>query len=509
MGAAIGNVMDTLLARRSFRPGTRVLVTGHPALAHAFAEQLRGTSVDALPVNDTQVAHAVRTGMLQVLARSTFALARPGGGRSSRHLHLPAAAEDLNMFNRAFNRAAHVTLAAAAAAGITVLAQQPRRPPPRQNPWPRARGAFPVAMQVDASKSTGPLEQIWRYFGADEPNYVYMKDGQKLIADYGALAPKRVYHRAHSLLVTGDGTPALKWGSTNAYREDAQGKPIYDWTIIDRIFDTYLKRGVKPHVQIGFMPEAMSVKPEPYKHSWTPKAKYDEIYTGWAYPPKDFKKWGDLVYEWAKHCVEKYGKAEVETWALGNLTSSPPCTDARSNTPVMRGRRLLGLHQQAAARANAPQATWRGESPLRNSRRPAHSSSPTRCTARRVAAAGGSGGISRRPRGTGQASSGTSHVHVGPGAEQPEREGGGQLDAVHGAGGRGVRAARRRRRARCRPRAASTLRAGAVRDFAVDERSGARCRRTPASRSSRPCSPTKASTPATPRARSRPADCDA
>ncbi len=58
----------------------------------------------------------------------------------------------------------------------------------------------------------------------------------------------------------------------------------------------------------------MSIKPEPYKHSWTPKAKYDEIYTGWAYPPKDFKKWGDLVYEWAKHCVEKYGKAEVETW---------------------------------------------------------------------------------------------------------------------------------------------------------------------------------------------------
>ncbi len=47
-------------------------------------------------------------------------------------------------------------------------------------------------MQVDASKSTGPLKPIWRFFGADEPNYVYMKDGQKLIADFGALAPKRV-----------------------------------------------------------------------------------------------------------------------------------------------------------------------------------------------------------------------------------------------------------------------------------------------------------------------------
>ena len=71
---------------------------------------------------------------------------------------------------------------------------------------------------------------------------------------------------------------------------------------------------MKPYVQIGFMPQAMSVKPEPYKHAWTPAAKYDEIYTGWAYPPKDYAKWGDLVYQWAKHCVEKCGKAEVETW---------------------------------------------------------------------------------------------------------------------------------------------------------------------------------------------------
>jgi xylan 1,4-beta-xylosidase len=179
---------------------------------------------------------------------------------------------------------------------------------------PAASGSFSVTMSVDAATSTGPLKPIWRFFGADEPNYAYMKDGKKLIADMGKLAPKRVFYRAHSLLVTGDGTPALKWGSTNAYREDAQGNPIYDWTIVDRIFDTYLERGVKPYVQIGFMPEALSVKPEPYKHSWTPKAKYEEIYTGWAYPPKDYKKWGDLVYEWAKHCVEKYGRAEVEQW---------------------------------------------------------------------------------------------------------------------------------------------------------------------------------------------------
>jgi xylan 1,4-beta-xylosidase len=197
------------------------------------------------------------------------------------------------------------TLAAATVACTATLAAQAPA---------AADAAFPVAIRVDAAKPDGPLKPIWRYFGADEPNYAYMKDGQKLIKQIGELAPKRMYFRAHSLLVTGDGTPALKWGSTNAYTEDAQGNPVYDWTIVDRIFDTYLARGVKPYVQIGFMPQAMSIKPEPYKHAWTPAAKYDEIYTGWAYPPKDFKKWGELVYQWAKHCVEKYGKAEVETW---------------------------------------------------------------------------------------------------------------------------------------------------------------------------------------------------
>jgi xylan 1,4-beta-xylosidase len=183
----------------------------------------------------------------------------------------------------------------------------------RQQPASTAE-TFPVNIRVDASKSMGTLKPIWRFFGADEPNYAYMKNGQKLIADLGKLAPKQVYFRAHSLLVTGDGTPALKWGSTNAYREDAQGNPIYDWTIVDRIFETYLARGVKPYVQIGFMPEALSIKPEPYRHHWTPLLKYDEIFTGWAYPPKDYKKWGDLAYAWAKHCVDKYGRAEVEQW---------------------------------------------------------------------------------------------------------------------------------------------------------------------------------------------------
>jgi xylan 1,4-beta-xylosidase len=173
---------------------------------------------------------------------------------------------------------------------------------------------FPVTISVDATGNIGEMKPIWRFFGCDEPNYAYMKDGKKLLSELGELRPKTVYFRTHNLMTTGDGTPALKWGSSNIFTEDSQGRAVYDWTIVDRIFDTYLQNDVKPYVQLGFMPKALSIKPEPYQHRWTPKAKYDEIYTGWSYPPKDYAKWAELIYQWTKHCVDKYGRAEVEGW---------------------------------------------------------------------------------------------------------------------------------------------------------------------------------------------------
>ena len=175
-------------------------------------------------------------------------------------------------------------------------------------------GQNAVNIRVDARESVGPIRPIWSFFGHDEPNYTYMKDGTKLLSELSALSQVPVYMRVHSLLVTGDGKAALKWGSTNAYTEDAAGNPVYDWTITDRIFDAYIERRMKPLVQIGFMPEALSSHPQPYAHHWKPGDNYNDIYTGWAYPPKDYAKWAELVYQWVRHCVEKYGKAEVESW---------------------------------------------------------------------------------------------------------------------------------------------------------------------------------------------------
>jgi xylan 1,4-beta-xylosidase len=165
-------------------------------------------------------------------------------------------------------------------------------------------------IRVHADQSQGSLPPIWNYFGYDEPNYTYAPNGQKLLSELAAISPGPVYVRTHNLLTTGDGSASLKWGSTNAYTEDANGNPIYSWTIIDRIFDTFRANRITPLVEVGFMPEALSTHPEPYRHNF-PEGS---IYTGWAYPPKDFQKWAELVFRFVGHLRERYGDAETKTW---------------------------------------------------------------------------------------------------------------------------------------------------------------------------------------------------
>ncbi len=173
-----------------------------------------------------------------------------------------------------------------------------------QAPTPR-----PVTITVHADRPTGPYKPIWNFFGADEPNYLYAPNGQKLLRELGTLSPAPVYFRAHNLLTTGDGKGSLKWGSTNAYTEKPDGSPVYDWTVTDRIYDALAATHVRPLIEIGFMPEALSSHPEPYRHSF-PRG---DIYTGWSYPPKDYEKWGKLVRAYAEHLMSRYGSA-VDGW---------------------------------------------------------------------------------------------------------------------------------------------------------------------------------------------------
>jgi xylan 1,4-beta-xylosidase len=175
--------------------------------------------------------------------------------------------------------------------------------------WPQVSSAT-VNIRVHADQPDGTTQPVWSFFGYDEPNYTYASNGKKLLDELSSLTPAPVYVRVHNLLTTGDGTASLKWGSTNAYTEDAAGNPVYSWTIVDKIFDTFNAAGVKPLVEIGFMPEALSTHPQPYRHNFP----HGELFTGWAYPPKDYQKWSELVFHFVRHLRERYGDAEVKTW---------------------------------------------------------------------------------------------------------------------------------------------------------------------------------------------------
>ncbi|ORX90079.1 xylan 1,4-beta-xylosidase [Clohesyomyces aquaticus] len=143
--------------------------------------------------------------------------------------------------------------------------------------------AGPVSIKVDVSSVISNFTPFNTFFGFDEPNYAYLSYGEQLLGELGALGPTQTYFRTHNLLTTGNGTPNLKWGSTNAYTEDSNGSPIYNWTIIDRISETYLKNNVKPYLQVGFMPKALATSPEPYNFTFqavsaTEKKKVDSWY---------------------------------------------------------------------------------------------------------------------------------------------------------------------------------------------------------------------------------------
>ena len=185
---------------------------------------------------------------------------------------------------------------------------------PQQNTTTTATPATPVTIQINATKTLAPFAPLYAFFGYDEANYTYTPNGSKLIAELASATAAPVFFRTHFLLTTGDAQPALKWSSTNAYTEDAQGHAVYDWTVTDRIFDTYLQAHAKPFVEIGFMPQALSSHPDPYHAPWIPGAPNKDYAAGWAYPPKDYAKWGELVYQWARHCAQKYGSAQAASW---------------------------------------------------------------------------------------------------------------------------------------------------------------------------------------------------
>jgi xylan 1,4-beta-xylosidase len=169
-------------------------------------------------------------------------------------------------------------------------------------------GSRHVDIRVDAAHEIGTLEHKWEIvLGSDHLSYMLKGDLNSNLRAAGSglrRAHKRLhddfgirYIRAHGILMD----------DLSVYREDPNGRPVYDWTGIDRIYDMLKADGVKPVVEFSFMPSALAFNP-------AEMGMVTRYFNGIVSKPRDYSKWGALVGETTKHLTERYGREEVESW---------------------------------------------------------------------------------------------------------------------------------------------------------------------------------------------------
>ncbi len=173
-----------------------------------------------------------------------------------------------------------------------------------------------VQVSVDASRQIGTLAHTWNYIGYDECNYTHSPGGMALLAKFGAME-KPYFVRTHHMLCTGICHGFYKWGSTNIYNEDAEGRPVYDYSTVDKMIGIWRGNNCIPFLELGFMPKDLA-DPREAENGRTYSAGYGSVdeyrVRGWCQPPKDYDKWYDLIFHLATHLLERWGREEVEKW---------------------------------------------------------------------------------------------------------------------------------------------------------------------------------------------------
>jgi xylan 1,4-beta-xylosidase len=90
------------------------------------------------------------------------------------------------------------------------------------------------------------------------------------------------------------------------YGEDAAGNPVYNFSYVDQIYDGLLDNGIRPFVELSFMPKQLAAQPIEQAFWYHPIVS----------PPKDWNRWADLIAHFAQHLVDRYGIDEVSQWYL-------------------------------------------------------------------------------------------------------------------------------------------------------------------------------------------------
>jgi xylan 1,4-beta-xylosidase len=98
---------------------------------------------------------------------------------------------------------------------------------------------------------------------------------------------------------------AIFHDEVGVYNEDEHGNPVYNFSYVDQIYDGLLKNGVRPFVEISFMPKKLAFNPDALHPFW---------YKQNVSPPKSLERWDDLIRHFAQHLVDRYGIDEVSQW---------------------------------------------------------------------------------------------------------------------------------------------------------------------------------------------------
>ena len=196
---------------------------------------------------------------------------------------------------------------------------------PRSAPSdPSAPHVRAATVTVDAGRPVGDLARIWESIGYDEINWTYTPTGRSLLRTFGELSGGRPFWiRPHYVFCSGTGFGIPHWGNGNVYHEDADGNPFYDFTIADQTYDAIVEAGHHVLVELAFTPRDL-LPDEAAELTVTPSPTVYSAYEAgaWAYPPKDYAKWGGLVAAHAQHCKDRYGEDEVSAW-LWELWNEP------------------------------------------------------------------------------------------------------------------------------------------------------------------------------------------
>ena len=148
---------------------------------------------------------------------------------------------------------------------------------------------------VDARAATTPFPHFWeQMFGSGRAiltlREAYREDlrAVKKVADFR-------YVRFHAILDD----------EVGVYNEDEHGNPVYNFAYVDSIYDGLLKNGVRPIVEISFMPKKLAFNPDALHPFW---------YKPNVSPPKSMERWDGLMQHFAQHLVDRYGIDEVSQW---------------------------------------------------------------------------------------------------------------------------------------------------------------------------------------------------